>query len=273
MASTAGAVSAVRATGHQLRLQHDFDADWSLLVGASVRDTLLTGLSSDAELVASRQRRSSVYDSRQWVIRAELSGAFQTGALTHRILIGADHDQFDNDQQFGRFRPPLLSGNPSDQAGYVIEILNPVYGRFPLPMPGPQNDRLDVQRSTGVFIQDQIVLTDRLQIRIGDPLINIPDHAFNAQASKRFDVGGRMASFGAGVQYVGGRSGETGTAFTLPAHTLVRLFGEVEIIDGMTLFGAVQNLFDARWHANGYAPLWAQPGAPRTASLGLRGAF
>lgn len=435
-----------RATGHQLRLQHDFDADWSLLVGASVRDTLLTGFSSDAELVASRQkvlrdgrslsrqRRSRVYDSRQWVIRAELAGAFQTGALTHRILIGADHDRFDNDQQFGRFRPPLLSGNPSDQAGYVIDILNPVYGRFPLPMPGPQNDRLDVQRSTGVFIQDQIALTDRLQIRIGaryddvslrtlnrltgidsrrsagrfspqagvvyevsepialyaaygegfranigtdvtgaifdpetsiskeigvkltllggrlngtfalfqldkdnvlasdtgnpgfsvaigkarsrgiefdlagqlpgdidvlvsyayidaearstllepnfnfqirpgDPLINIPDHAFNAQASKRFDVGGRTASFGAGVQYVGERSGETGTAFTLPAHTLVRLFGEAEIIDGMTLFGAVQNLFDARWYANSYAPLWVQPGAPRTASIGLRGAF
>lgn len=435
-----------RATGHQLRLQHDFKADWSLLVGASLRDTLLTGFSSDPELVASRQkvlrdgrslsrqRRSRVYDSRQWVIRAELSGTFQTGALTHRILIGADHDQFDNDQQFGRFRPPSLSGNPSDQAGYVIDILNPVYGRFPLPTPGPQNDRLDVQRSTGVFIQDQIVLTHRLQIRIGgryddvslrtlnrltgidsrrsagrfspqagivyevsepltlyaaygegfranigtdvtgaifdpesstskeigvkltllggrlngtfalfqldkdnvlasdtgnpgfsvaigkarsrgiefdlagklpgdidvlvsyayinaearstllepnfnfqirpgDPLINIPDHAFNAQASKRFDVGGRTASLGAGIQYVGERSGETGTAFTLPAHKLVRLFGEIQIIDGMTLFGAVQNLFDARWYANSYAPLWVQPGAPRTASIGVRGEF
>lgn len=38
-----------RATGHQLRVQHDFDSDWSLLVGASLRDTLLTGFSSDAE--------------------------------------------------------------------------------------------------------------------------------------------------------------------------------------------------------------------------------
>ncbi|PLK23043.1 TonB-dependent siderophore receptor [Porphyrobacter sp. TH134] len=435
-----------RATGHQLRVQHDFTPDWSLLVGASLRDTLLTGFSSDAELVASRQkllrdgrslsrqRRSRVYDSQQWVIRAELSGTFQTGGLTHRILIGADHDQFDNDQQFGRFRPPPLSGNPSDQAGYVIDVLNPVYGRFPLPTPGPQNDRLDVQRSTGLFVQDQIALTDRLQVRIGgryddvslrtlnrltgidsrrsagrfspqagivyevsapltlyaaygegfranigtdvtgaifdpetsiskevgikltalggklngtlavfqlnkdnvlasdtgnpgfsvaigkarsrgvefdlagqlpgdvdvlvsyayidaearstllepnfnfqirpgDPLINIPDHTINAQASKRFAVAGRAASLGAGVQYVGERSGETGTAFTLPAHTLVRLFGEVQPIEGLTVFAAVQNLFDARWYANSYAPLWVQPGAPRTASIGVRGAF
>lgn len=435
-----------RATGHQLRVQHDFNSDWSLLVGASLRDTLLTGFSSDAELVASRQRlfedgrslsrqrRSRVYDSRQWVIRAELSGAFETGALTHRILIGADIDRFDNDQQFGRFRPPPLSGNPSDQAGYVLDILDPVYGRFPLPTPGPQNDRLDVQRSTGFFVQDQIALTDRLQVRIGgryddfslrtlnrltgidsgrssgrfspqvgivyevsapltlyaaygegfranigtdvtgvifdpetsisreigakltlldgrlngtfalfqldkdnvlasdtgnpgfsvaigearsrgiefdlagslpgdvevlvsyayidaearstllepnfnfqirpgDPLINIPDHTFNAQASKRFAVAGRAASLGAGVQYVGERSGETGTAFVLPAHTLVRLFGEIEALEGLTVFGAVQNLFDARWYANSYAALWVQPGAPRTASIGVRGQF
>ena len=435
-----------RATGHQLRVQHDFDNEWSLLVGASLRDTLLTGFSSDAELVGSRQkvfrdgrslsrqRRSRVYDSQQWVVRAELSGTFRTGALTHRILIGADIDRFDNDQQFGRFRPPPLAGNPSDQAGYVLDILNPVYGRFPLPVPGPQNDRLDVQRSAGFFVQDQITLTDRLQVRIGaryddfslrtlnrltgidsrrnsgrlspqagivyqvsepltlyaaygegfranigtdvtgaifdpetsiskevgikltllggklngtlavfqldkanvlasdtgnpgfsvaigearsrgiefdlagtlpgdvevlvsyayinaearstllepnfnfqirpgDPLINIPDHTLNAQASKRFTIAGRAASLGAGVQYVGERSGETGTAFTLPAHTLVRLFGEFAVTDGLTVFGAVQNLFDARWYANSYAPLWVQPGAPRTATIGLRGAF
>ncbi|ANK12727.1 ligand-gated channel [Erythrobacter neustonensis] len=435
-----------RATGHQLRVQHDLGNDWSVLVGASLRDTLLTGFSSDAELVPSRQqlfrdgrslsrqRRSRRYDSQQWVVRAELSGAFETGALRHRVLIGADHDQFDNDQQFGRFRPPPLSANPSEQAGNIIDILDPVYGRFPLPTPGPQNDRLDVQRSSGFFVQDQISLTDRLQVRIGgryddvslrtlnrltgidsrrsagrfspqagivyeisapltlyaaygegfranigtdvngaifdpetststevgvkvsalggrlngtlavfqlnkdnvlasdtgnpgfsvaigkarsrgvefdlagqlpgdvdvlvsyayldaearstllepnfnfqirpgDPLINIPDHSFNAQASKRFAVAGADAMLGAGIRYVGERSGETGTAFTLPAHTLVRLFGEFEPVTGITVFAAVQNLFDARWYANSYAPLWVQPGAPRTASIGLRGQF
>ncbi|HTG38550.1 TonB-dependent siderophore receptor, partial [Sphingomonas sp.] len=168
-----------RATGHQLRLQHDFSDRWSLLVGASLRDTLLTGFSSDAELVPSRQklfadgrslsrqRRSRRYDSRQWVVRAELSGEFETGGLTHRILIGADHDAFENDQQFGRVRPPVLGAATTDQAGYVLDILDPVYGRFPLPTPGPQNDRLDVQRSTGLFVQDQVTLTDRLQVRFG----------------------------------------------------------------------------------------------------------
>ena len=86
-------------------------------------------------------------------------------------------------------------------------------------------------------------------------------------------MAGADALLGGGVQYVGERSGETGTAFTLPAHTLVRVFGEFAPVPGITVFAAVQNLFDARWYANSYAPLWVQPGAPRTASIGLRGRF
>ena len=435
-----------RATGHQLRIQHDVSRRWSLLVGASLRDTLLTGFSSDAELVGarqkvfidgrslSRQRRSRRYDSRQWVVRAELSGEFDTGSLRHRVLIGADRDRFDNDQQFGRVRPPVLTGTTTDRAGNVIDILTPVYGRFPLSAPAPQNDRLDVQQSSGIFVQDQITLTDRLEVRVGgryddvtlrtlnrltginskrgagrfspqagivydlagpvsvyaaygegfranigtdvtgaifdpetsrskevgvklsalggrltgtlavfqldktnvlasdtgnpgfsvaigkarsrgieldlngrlpgdvelllsyayidaearstllepnfnfrirpgDPLVNIPRHNVNVQAAKRFVVAGRSAQIGGGVQHVGARSGETGTAFTLPAHTLVRMFGDVEIRQGVSLFGAIQNVFDVDWYANSYSPLWVQPGTPRTATLGLRAAF
>ncbi|KQM96580.1 ligand-gated channel [Sphingomonas sp. Leaf25] len=435
-----------RATGHQLRVQHDLSGDWSLLVGASLRDTLLTGFSSDAELVParqklfrdgrslSRQRRSRRYDSRQWVVRAELSGAFDTGTLGHRVLIGADLDRFDNDQQFGRVRPAVVGATTTDRAGYVLDIADPVYGRFPLPTPGPQNDRLDVQESAGAFVQDQIALTDRLQLRVGgrydsvrlrtlnrltgidsdrsvgrfspqaglvyrlsdpltlyaaygegfranigtdvtgaifdpeisrskevgvkltlpggrwnatlaafeltksnvlasdtgnpgfsvaigkarsrgveldltgrlpgdvellfsyayldaearstllepnfnfqirpgDRLINIPDHSLNVQLAKDFTIAGRTARAGAGMHHVGDRSGETGTAFTLPSHTLARIFGEVEPVDGVTLFAAVQNLFDARWYANSYSPLWVQPGAPRTAAIGLRTSF
>nr|WP_137681712.1 TonB-dependent siderophore receptor [Aurantiacibacter suaedae] len=435
-----------RAEGHSLRLQHDFGNSWSLLLGGSIRDTLLTGTSSDPELAVSRQpiftdgrslsrqRRSRVYDSQQVVVRGEVSGEFSTGGLIHRILIGADHDEFDNLQDFRRVRPPSVGNNPSDEAAYVIDILDPVYGRFPLPTPLPQNNRLDQQSSTGFFVQDQIELTDRLQVRLGaryddftlrtenyltdvdsersdsrvspqfgvvyeispafslyaaygegfranigtdvtgrifdpevsksmeagakltlldgaltgiftlyqldknnvlasdinnpgfsvaigearsrgveldldgrlpgdvdvllsyayvdaesrssvldpnfsfviepgDPLINIPDHTFNMQASKTFQLGGREAKLGGGVQYVGKRLGATGTDFFLPDHTLARLFGEVELLEGVTLFGTIANLFDADWYANSYSQLWVQPGAPRTATLGFRAGF
>lgn len=435
-----------RATGHQLRLQHDFSDRWSLLVGASHRDTLLTGFSSDAETAASRQklfvdghslsrqRRSRYYDAAQTAVRAEVSGSFETGSLRHRLLFGADHDRFVYDQVFTRVRPPAVSSNPSDQAGYVLDLRNPVYGRFPLPTPVVITARRDVQEASGAYVQDQISLTERLQIRLGgrydhlllrtdndltsvksrrtrdrfspqagivyrlsdplslyasygegyranvgtdaagvifdpetttsieagvkfaafggrlngtvsvfemnkrnvlatdtanpgfsvaigrarsrgvevdlagklpgdldlllsyayvdaearsnvldpnfsfqvrpgDRLINIPDHTANVQLARDFTLAGTKARFGGGVQYVGERSGETGTPFTLPSHTLARLFGEVGITERLQLFGTVSNLFDAHWYANSYTQLWVQPGAPRTATIGLRATF
>lgn len=435
-----------RATGHQLRLQHDFSDRWSLLVGASHRDTLLTGASSDAETLRSRQklyvdgrslsrqRRTRRYTSEHSVLRAEISGEFETGTLRHRVLIGGDFDYFDTDQLFTRYRGPVVTPTTTDQAGYVLDLQNPVYGRYPVPVTAPITNRLDVQRTMGAYVQDQISLTDRLQVRVGgrfddfllrvdnrltsvlgrrkrsrfspqagivyevsdpvslyaaygegyranigadangnvfepetstsieagvklsalggrltgtlavyqleksnvlatdtlnpgfsiaigkarsrgveldvngklpgdvdvllsyaytdaearsrvldpnfsfqiepgDPLINIPDHNLNVQASKRFTLGNRGALIGAGVQYLGARNGETGTDFELPAHTLVRIFGQVDVTDGVELFGSVSNLFDEHWYANSYSPVWVQPGAPRTATIGLRATF
>ncbi len=435
-----------RATGHQLRLQHDFSDRWSLLVGASHRDTLLTGASSDAETVRSRQklyvdgrslsrqRRTRRYTSEHSVFRAEIAGEFMTGSLRHRVLAGGDFDYFDTDQMFTRYRGPVVTATTTDRAGYVLDLRNPVYGRYPVPVTTPTTDRLDVQRTAGAYVQDQISLTDRLQVRIGgryddflrrvdnrltdvlgrrqrsrfspqagivydlsqplslyaaygegyranigadatgnvfepetsqsieagvkltalggrltgtlavyqlqksnvlatdtlnpgfsiaigkarsrgvefdlngrlpggvelllsyaytdaearsrvldpnfsfqiepgDPLINIPDHNLNVQVAKRFMLGRRDAMLGAGIQYLGTRSGETGTDFTLPSHTLARVFGQVEVTDDVALFGSVANLFDEHWYANSYAPVWVQPGAPRTATIGLRAHF
>ncbi|MHA6768919.1 TonB-dependent siderophore receptor [Sphingobium ummariense] len=438
-----------RATGHQLRLDHQFNADWSLLVGASHRDTLLTGFSSDAEQTASRQklyvdgyslsrqRRSRRYDAEHSVVRAEIAGKFETGSLRHRVLIGGDFDQFEYDNYFTRYRPPALSSNPSDQAGYIIVIDNPVYGQYPLPTTAIQTNRLDTQRSFGFYVQDQIELTDRLQVRIGgrydnltlkvdnrllaaanrynsrkyerfspqagivyelsdpiilyaaygqgyranvgadffnnifdpetsesieagvkltalggaltgtfsvyqltkdnvlasdnnnpgfsvaigkarsrgveldvnghlpgdidvllsyaytnaearsgvndpnfgyqilpgDKLINIPDHNLNIQVGKHFELAGRSSLLGAGMQYVGERLGETGTDFTLPSHILFRLFGSVDVIEGVELFGTISNLLDEKWYASSYSSVWVQPGTPRTATVGLRARF
>ena len=434
-----------RALGHQLRLEHSFSADWSMQLGASHRDTKLTGVSSDAALGGARQRllrdgvslsrerRSRLYDSEHFVLRAELSGRFNLAGMEHRILLGADHDEFDNDQDFRRIRPPSLASSPSDQAGYVINILDPVYGRFTPPTPLPNTNRLDTQIATGAYLQDQITLADRLQLRlggrfdhlklrvdnrltgrnsnlsadrfspqiglvhrtagwlslyavygegfranigtdaagrifdpettrsieagaklnlldgkltgtlavfqmdktnvlatdtvnigflvaigkarsrgaeidlagrlpgdlelrlsyayidaearsavidpnsvqitVGDRLLNIPRHTLNLQLARDLKLGPVTGRIGTGVQHVGARLGETGTTFTLPSHTLVRLFARANLTKRIEVFGEVQNLFDARWYANSYSALWVQPGAPRTAAIGLRTRF
>jgi iron complex outermembrane recepter protein len=167
------------ATGQQLQLQHDINDDWSVLLGIGQRTTDLEGFSTEAELASarqrllvdgqtlSRQRRFRDYEAEHSVYRGEVSGRFETGTIEHRVLFGFDYDQFTNSQLFLRYRPPSVAGNPTPAAGNVINILNPVYGQFPFPTLGPQTNRLDEQEALGFYVQDQIKLSDRLQIRIG----------------------------------------------------------------------------------------------------------
>lgn len=165
--------------GHQLELHHDLNDDWSFLAGINYRETSLEGFSTDAELAVNRQplfvdgrslareRRFRDYDAAYQVLRAELSGSFHTGGLRHRVLLGTDRDEFENDQIILRYRPSVLSSNPTAQQSNLIHIFNPVYGRFPLPTPSPQASRVETQGATGVYFQDQVALNDRLEIRVG----------------------------------------------------------------------------------------------------------
>lgn len=148
--------------GHQLEYQHDFNDDWSALVGFNYRETSLegvateTGFGSVVDGEINRFRRSRDYDATYHVIRAELSGSVDLGGVEHRIIVGLDSDKFENDQVFLRVRGEQF-----------INVFNPVYGAYPLPEPGPNTDRVEIQESMGIFIQDQISLTDKLDVRIG----------------------------------------------------------------------------------------------------------
>ncbi|MBB6227450.1 iron complex outermembrane receptor protein [Polymorphobacter multimanifer] len=193
------------ATGHQLQLQHDFGDGWSLLLGTQYRKTRLEGLSTEAELAGgrqrlgrdgrslSRQRRSRLYEGEHFVVRGEVAGRFETAGLLHRVLIGADYDSFDNSQLFLRFRPPVVGAATTPAQTNDIDIFSPVYGRFPLPTPGPQTDRLDQQRAFGAYVQDQITLSDRVQVRLGGRFdsfevktLNRASGASNQRTYKRF---------------------------------------------------------------------------------------
>lgn len=166
-------------TGHQLQLSHELNDDWSILIGGQHRDTRLTGFSTEAELAGSRQRlsrdgrslsrqrRFRDYDARHQVLRGEVQGRFATGSLKHRVLFGADYDDFENSQLFLRFRPAVIGATTTAQQSNDIDILSPVYGRFPLPTPGPQTNRLDRQEAVGLYVQDQIDLGGGVQIRLG----------------------------------------------------------------------------------------------------------
>lgn len=432
--------------GHQIEAQHSFSDNWSVLAGLGYRDTSFAGnaaepnfgsrqtLSLDGRTV-SRFQRSRDFDTEYFVLRAELAGQFDTGSLRHRLLFGADYDQFDNDQIILRFRPPgVPPGSTLDDLDLVLyrplDVLDPVYGLFPAPDLGPNLDRLEVLEAWGIYFQDQIDVTDKFQVRLGgrfddfsqeltdpgrfteqsdsrfspqvgavylaneglslyatygegyrqltgadfegnqfepnetdsaeaglkldlghffdgvsgsatfsvfridqsnilvfddrpeasggfflrpageaqsegieidvhaqfpgdfslwfsyayidaeytndnadanfvaaigagDPLINVPEHQLNIQASKDFQFGETYGQVGGGLLYVDERLGQTASDFYLPSYTTVRIFGQVEPIEGLTLRVDVDNLFDEEFYTNSFADVWVEPGAPR----------
>ncbi|WP_165726066.1 TonB-dependent siderophore receptor [Pseudoalteromonas sp. SA25] len=148
--------------GHQLEFIHDFNDNWSVLLGANYRDTSLEGFATETGFAGvvdsevNRFRRYRDYNAKYQVFRAEVTGNLEVAGLDHRLIIGVDSDKFENDQFVLRVR--------GDQ---YINVFNPVYGAYELPTPTANTDKLEVQESLGVFIQDQISLTDKLDVRIG----------------------------------------------------------------------------------------------------------
>ncbi|MFK8031624.1 MAG: TonB-dependent siderophore receptor [Gammaproteobacteria bacterium] len=437
--------------GHQIEVQHNLSDNWSLLAGFGFRDTTFEGNASETNFggrqtyffdgqTLSRFFRYRDFESEYTVLRAEIAGQFETGALRHRLLFGADYDRFENSLFIQRFRPGFIPAgtdiNTLDPAEYLfLDVNNPVYGQFPQPVPGPNTDRQEDLDGFGIYIQDQIDVTDQFQVRLGlryddftqdltnlradpvatvtssdtrvspqvgavylvndglsfygsygegfrqqtgsdfqgnqfdpnltesteiglkanldhyfnnvsgavtltffqvdqsnilvnddrpeavaagffsrsagearsrgveldanfetenglnvwfsyaftdaeftnsnpdadfgalieegDPLINAPENQLNLQVSKEFKVSGKRAQFGGGLQYTDERLGWTGFDFFLPSYTTVRLFGEFEPTDRLSLRVDIDNVLDEVFYTNSFADVWVEPGAPR----------
>lgn len=169
----------VDVLGHQLQFQHDFNDDWTVLLGGSQKKTSFEGFSSDAELASgrqplltngqfvSRQRRYRDYDTEHTVLRGEISGATEVAGMKHNIIIGTDWDSFTIDLLQRRFRPPAYTAGAAITANNnAINIFNPVYGSTPTPTATFTNSH-EEQKAFGVYFQDQIDLTEQLKLRFG----------------------------------------------------------------------------------------------------------
>lgn len=152
--------------GHQVEFQHDFNDDWSALVGFNYRDTSIKGFASENGFSApdaagnfGRFSRYRDYEAEYFVMRAEIGGTFKTGDFEHRLIVGVDADRFENDQF-------ALRDRSTDQS---INIFNPVYGQSPISSLNltPQIDRVETQESIGFYVQDQISLTKKWDVRLG----------------------------------------------------------------------------------------------------------
>lgn len=160
----------VYSRGHQVTLNHDINNEWSLVVGANYRSSSLTGFSSDAELAPSRQslfddgrtltrqQRYRDYEVDDTSLKFELSGHFDTAGITHHLLMGADAYKYDLRTGLYRYR----GGNGT----YTIDIYQPNYN-VARPEVGLLYENNEQQDAYGIYVQDQVDLTDKFKLLVG----------------------------------------------------------------------------------------------------------
>ena len=169
--------------GHQFEVKHELNDSWSFLGGLGYRETSLEGdafepqfgsrqtFFIDGETIA-RFFRSRDFDSDYLVLRAEIAGDFELGKARHRLIVGADFDEFENTLIIDRFRS-RFSGDLNNlttedlAADLLLNVNNPVFGLNLNPDATPNTNRNEVLTGFGIYVQDQISIGENLQLRVG----------------------------------------------------------------------------------------------------------
>lgn len=154
------ALNKVESLFGSVRLDQELGNDWRLrVVGAISRSDGDYALRSPLAIGANGRTVSRVaYDtdefSRTTNFQADLTGAFATGPLRHKLTFGVDY--FRTVTAYDFLLQPLAS----------IDLLAPVYGAQPGVGFRLFADRLTT-RSTGAFVQDLIEVGDRVHLLLG----------------------------------------------------------------------------------------------------------
>jgi len=183
-----------KSYNNQSQLQHNFDDNWTVLLGAAYRTSSFVGHGSEAENVASRQKlnfdgqtlsRRRIfrdYSTTDLTVRAEVSGKVNMLGVTHNLQIGADWNYFTLPTLQNRFRPPPVAQQTTLAAGHAINVFNPVYGD--LPALSPLINSRESDEAAGIYIQDMIDIADWLKLRVGGRYDNFEQHVFNRLTAK-----------------------------------------------------------------------------------------
>jgi iron complex outermembrane receptor protein len=143
------------------RLEHEFSENWSLRNAFRAtfynldQDTLFpTSLAADNRTFE-RIRVVGEESSDNYSTTLELNGAFSTGSIDHQLVVGVDLARFD-------FSGITDIGEPAAP----IDLFDPVYGQPRVPV--VTVDEFNVVTETlGVYLQDQIALTEDLRLVLG----------------------------------------------------------------------------------------------------------
>ncbi|NOV31650.1 TonB-dependent receptor [Methylomonas sp. ZR1] len=159
-----------------LTLTHEFNQDWKVRAKYSTHNqTFLTAQTSSNEntdllgnLARGFIKTSDDFQNHYGTV--DITGHFETGALKHAVLLGADYYHSKNRNLFSAYATA-----PN------INIFNPQYGYtelLGLPL-GGQNDT--VNEWYGIYIQDQISLWNQWHLLLGGRFDNAMHSNYDAQ--------------------------------------------------------------------------------------------
>lgn len=154
---------------YMLNFTHQFSENWSMRSGFShIRnETNIRAVSFGFFAIApdgrtiNRNAPHTDEKSRNWNSQNEIYGRVRTGSVEHQLVAGVEATRF----QF-KYLFDSLTLDPIDR-------INPVYGALPGFRIFGFNDDIAATQ-VGLYLQDQIRVTDRLSVMLGGRFSNVP---------------------------------------------------------------------------------------------------
>lgn len=195
----------VNGDTHQLSLDHDLGHGWRARLGASYRETAYYGNAIDfgnARLGQLQTDGRTLYRSDTWrslpsrdtSVQAEVEGKLNTGSLRHTVLVGIESSRL----FVGQYGEASARGSSQ----YAIDINQPTYNLPSTAARTPYFNSQDYQRATGLFLQDQIDLTDRWKLLAGVRIDRVHQDFTDAVAASHTVQSHTAASPRAGLTYM-----------------------------------------------------------------------
>ena len=149
----------------QVRFEHMLNDDWTLAGGTQWLDGTLQGNAVEGNGIAADGRtlgRNFNYRKLEWTDRdtqLNLTGHFLTGGFEHTLLTGVEYEDYDYQS--------IIQRSAAGAGAYPIDIFNPVYGQPRPALTRTPTDDQENLKTFGVFVQDQVALTERLKLLAG----------------------------------------------------------------------------------------------------------
>ncbi len=128
----------------------------------------------------------------------------------------------------------------------------------------------DAVRVIGAYAYIDAEVTKDNVIKEGSDLLGIARNSASLMAVYEFQDGElRGSDVGIAGNYVGERSGQTGTPFELAAYSTVDLLAHYKASENVSVGLNLNNLFDRNYYERSYNSTWVLPGDPRNFSVSL----